>query len=105
MPTYDYQCTKCGYKFHLFQAITAKPKTRCLKCKSIAQRLISGGGGIIFKGSGFYVTDYKKKEQREQETEPKESAAKKESDSSSDIKSEKPDAKDSNRTNKKENKS
>ena len=64
MPTYDYECNKCGYKFDLFQSITSKPSATCPKCKSKAQRLISGGGGIIFKGSGFYVTDYKRKDER-----------------------------------------
>jgi putative FmdB family regulatory protein len=64
MPTYDYECTKCKHKFQLFQPITSKPRTRCPKCRSSAQRLISGGGGIIFKGSGFYVTDYKRKEEK-----------------------------------------
>jgi len=68
MPTYDYECKKCKYKFQLFQSITARPKARCPKCKSMAQRLISGGGGIIFKGSGFYVTDYKKKESKSDKT-------------------------------------
>ena len=60
MPTYDYECTKCGHTFHLFQSIHSKPKTPCPKCKSVSQRLIGTGGGIIFKGSGFYVNDYKK---------------------------------------------
>ncbi|MBU1078537.1 MAG: zinc ribbon domain-containing protein [Spirochaetes bacterium] len=60
MPTYDYECTKCGHAFHLFQSIHSKPQTPCPKCKSVSQRLIGTGGGIIFKGSGFYVNDYKK---------------------------------------------
>ncbi len=83
MPTYDYECSKCKHKFHLFQPITSKPKTKCPKCKSVAQRLISGGGGIIFKGSGFYVTDYKKKEEKEKKAESKESKELKDSKESS----------------------
>lgn len=61
MPTYDYQCKRCEYKFELFQPITSKPKAECPKCSSDSKRLISAGGGIIFKGSGFYVNDYKRK--------------------------------------------
>ncbi len=61
MPTYTYECKKCGYRFDCFHSITAKPKIQCEKCKGICERLIGNGAGIIFKGSGFYETDYKKK--------------------------------------------
>jgi putative FmdB family regulatory protein len=60
MPTYEYECTKCKYRFEEFQKITDKPLQRCPKCRSKLRRLISGGVGLIFKGSGFYATDYKK---------------------------------------------
>jgi len=60
MPTYQYECTKCGYTFEAFQKITDKPVKVCPKCGSPVKRLISGGMGIIFKGSGFYTTDYKR---------------------------------------------
>jgi putative FmdB family regulatory protein len=60
MPTYDYQCRKCGHRFERFQSITAAPVKTCPKCKGKVARLLSGGAGIIFKGSGFYHTDYKK---------------------------------------------
>ena len=61
MPTYEYECSKCGHKFDEFQGITAKLLTKCPKCKkSGLHRLIGTGSGIIFKGSGFYATDYKK---------------------------------------------
>jgi putative FmdB family regulatory protein len=60
MPTYEYECTKCNHTFEEFQRITDKPLTKCPKCKSKLRRLITGGVGIIFKGSGFYATDYKK---------------------------------------------
>ncbi len=64
MPTYDYECTKCKHKFHLIQPITSKPAARCPKCRSKSERLISGGAGIIFKGSRFYVTEYKRKDEK-----------------------------------------
>jgi putative FmdB family regulatory protein len=61
MPTYDYACEACGHEFERFESITAAPSKTCPKCKkSKAKRLISAGGGFLFKGSGFYVTDYKK---------------------------------------------
>lgn len=60
MPTYDYECRKCGHRFEKFQPITAPPVKTCPKCRGKVARLLSGGAGIIFKGSGFYQTDYKK---------------------------------------------
>lgn len=59
MPTYDYECTKCGYSFELEQRITARPREKCPKCRGKVIRVISGGGGIILKGNGFYATDYR----------------------------------------------
>jgi putative FmdB family regulatory protein len=60
MPTYEYVCEKCGHKFERFQPITARPIRKCPECgKSSAKRLIGVGSGIIFKGSGFYETDYR----------------------------------------------
>jgi putative FmdB family regulatory protein len=61
MPTYDYQCSECNHIFDLFQSITSKSTTICIKCKSIATRIISKAPAIVFKGSGFYCTDNKKK--------------------------------------------
>ena len=60
MPTYEYRCTSCGHTFEAFQSMNDKPLSRCPKCKSVVKRVINGGMGIIFKGSGFYTTDYKK---------------------------------------------
>src|SRR5438067_2172207 len=57
MPTYEYECTKCGHQFERFQSITAKPVSRCPRCQGKVRRLISGGSGLIFKGSGFYITE------------------------------------------------
>ena len=60
MPTYDYICESCGYEFEHFQSITAKPLRTCPKCKKRKlKRLIGAGAGVIFKGSGFYQTDYR----------------------------------------------
>lgn len=61
MPTYDYKCTKCGYTFELFQSMNAEPEKECPKCKGLVKRLIGTGAGPIFKGTGFYETDYKNK--------------------------------------------
>ena len=58
MPTYDYECSN-GHRFECLQSITAEPLTECVTCGEPVRRLIGGGIGIIFKGSGFYVTDSK----------------------------------------------
>ncbi len=60
MPNYDYECQECGYIFEVFQKITDKPLSKCPKCQGKVKRLIGKGAGLIFKGSGFYATDYKK---------------------------------------------
>lgn len=60
MPTYEYRCDSCGYVFEEFQSMKDAPLSKCPKCGSKVQRLISPGAGLIFKGSGFYLTDYKK---------------------------------------------
>ncbi len=57
MPTYDYECQSCGHVFEYFQSMSDDPLKECPKCGSEVKRLIGGGMGIIFKGSGFYVTD------------------------------------------------
>ncbi|MFA5410909.1 MAG: FmdB family zinc ribbon protein [Candidatus Omnitrophota bacterium] len=61
MPTYEYECTHCGRNFEIFQKISDPPLGKCPKCNAQIRRLISSGSGIIFKGSGFYATDYRKK--------------------------------------------
>lgn len=61
MPTYAYECAACGHRFEEFQTMTAAPLRKCPSCaKPKLQRLIGAGAGVIFKGSGFYETDYKK---------------------------------------------
>ena len=60
MPTYDYLCDSCGHEFEKFQSITARPMRKCPECgQNQLKRLIGTGAGIIFKGSGFYETDYR----------------------------------------------
>ncbi len=60
MPTYEYRCENCNHEFEQFQSITAKPLRKCPECgKNKLARLIGTGAGIIFKGSGFYETDYR----------------------------------------------
>ena len=74
MPTYDYLCEKCDHRFEQFQSISSSPLRKCPKCsKTGLKRLIGTGAGIIFKGSGFYQTDYR--------TDSYTQAAKKEKDS------------------------
>lgn len=58
MPTYDYECGGCGHRFERFQSIRSRPARKCPECGRLkAKRLIGSGGAVIFKGSGFYVTD------------------------------------------------
>ena len=82
MPLYDYKCEKCSYLFEVKQRITEEPLKHCPKCKGLVRRIISPAG-IIFKGSGFHVTDYaakktetkksmiKKSESKHKESKPK----------------------------------
>ncbi len=91
MPTYEYECEKCGRVFEQFQSITAEPLKKCIfeGCDGKVRRLLSGGAGFLFKGSGFYITDYrsdsyKKAEKADREASSKASSS---SDSSSSSKS------------------
>lgn len=60
MPTYDYECDACGHRFELFQSISADPEKKCPQCKKLKlRRLIGTGAAVVFKGSGFYQTDYR----------------------------------------------
>src|SRR5882724_2816948 len=90
MPTYEYKCSACGQKFEKFQSITAAPIRKCPKCgKNKVQRLIGTGAGLIFKGSGFYITDYRDagyKDQAKADAPPSDAAAAK---GDSDTKSQK----------------
>jgi putative FmdB family regulatory protein len=62
MPTYDYKCKECKHEFEAFQSMMEAPIKICPECGGPVKRLIGSGGGLIFKGSGFYATDYKKKD-------------------------------------------
>lgn len=66
MPTYEYECEKCGHRFEVFQSMTEPPRKRCPKCRGKVRRLVGGGAGIVFKGSGFYATDYRSSSYKEQ---------------------------------------
>lgn len=72
MPTYEYECEACGHEFELFQSIVDKPLKRCPKCRKLkVRRLIGTGAGFIFKGSGFYQTDYRSESYKKQMKEEK----------------------------------
>jgi len=61
MPTYEYECGNCGHRFEKFSPrITDATHTKCPQCQGSAKRLISGGAGLLFRGSGFYITDYRR---------------------------------------------
>jgi putative FmdB family regulatory protein len=60
MPTYEYACEKCKHRFERLQSIREPAVKRCPVCRGRVRRLISGGAGLLFKGSGFYCTDYRK---------------------------------------------
>ena len=65
MPTYDYECTKCGHHFEIFQRMTDAKLEKCPKCGGKVERLIGPGAGIVFKGTGFYQTDYRSSSYKE----------------------------------------
>ena len=72
MPTYDYICESCGYEFEQFQSIVARPIRKCPKCaKRSLKRLIGAGSGVIFKGPGFYQTDYRSESYKKAEKKEK----------------------------------
>ena len=81
MPTYEYQCDGCQHTFEEFQSIMAAPIEKCLVCGAHVRRLIGRGVGIIFKGSGFYQTDYRSPSyQKKAEAEKKKPETEKEAD-------------------------
>ncbi len=64
MPTYEYECRSCGHRFEAFQSIKDRPLRKCPECGKGVKRLIGAGAGIIFRGSGFYETDYRSDDYR-----------------------------------------
>ena len=91
MPTYDYECQACGAEIEIFQQMSASPKKKCPDCGKLKlKRLIGGGSGFIFKGSGFYTTDYRSEEYKAKakaESETANSSKSSTSDAKSDAKS------------------
>ena len=86
MPTYDYVCDNCGHAFEAFESITAQPQKKCPECKKMKlRRLFGTGAAIVFKGSGFYQTDYRSdsyKKAAKADSKPSDSSSNKKSDSS-----------------------
>ncbi len=99
MPTYDYECDGCGHRFELFQRITEAPKRKCPECqKNQLRRLFGTGAAVVFKGSGFYQTDYRSesyKKAAEAEHKATDSGAK--SEAKGDAKSDAPAKKEVNK--------
>ena len=83
MPTYEYKCLNCGIQFDRFQSITEDPIQECPECSGRTKRLIGAGAGLIFKGSGFYITDYRSEGYKESAKKDKESSSSGEGDSKS----------------------
>ena len=92
MPTYDYRCNACGHEFELFQAMSAGVKKKCPECGKLAlERLIGIGAAVMFKGSGFYETDYRSdsyKKGAEAEKKSKDTTSESKSDKKTETKSE-----------------
>lgn len=77
MPTYEYRCGNCGNEIEVMQSMKDAPLTKCPKCgKETLKKMVSGGAGLIFKGSGFYLTDYKNKKTSEPAATPKKTETK-----------------------------
>jgi putative FmdB family regulatory protein len=94
MPTYEYVCPKCDHAFEQFQSMNDAPLKKCIKCKKPGvKRLIGGGAGLIFKGTGFYITDYKNKKQPAEKSKGGEKAAPAKVEAKSESKSESKPAK------------
>ena len=70
MPTYEYRCLKCKKKFEQLQSMSEPALKKCIHCRGKVERLIGSGAGLIFKGSGFYITDYKKKSTPSEKSKP-----------------------------------
>ncbi len=71
MPTYEYECNSCQYLFEAFQGISEAPLTECPRCGGPVRRKISGGAGLLFKGKGFYITDYRSENYKKKASEEK----------------------------------
>ena len=88
MPTYDYECDACGHKFEMFQNISEDPKKKCPECKkSKLRRLFGTGAAIMFKGSGFYQTDYRSESYKQAAEKDNKASSESASESKSESKS------------------
>jgi len=95
MPTYDYVCDACEHKFELFQSMKDDPKTKCPECgKKKLRRLIGPGAAIMFKGSGFYITDYRSEGYKKAAANDKSSHSESKTESKKETKSESKPKKD-----------
>jgi len=95
MPTYEYRCPQ-GHVFEKFaQTMSGAKRARCPKCGKMGTRIISGGAGLVFKGSGFYITDYKRAGEKKEPTEAQEAKPESKSESKSEPKPESKPKKDS----------
>src|SRR5881394_1371129 len=90
MPTYEYECRKCGHRFELFHSIKDETPKRCPRCKGRAVRVPSAGAGILFKGSGFYITDYRSQDYKKKANQEKGEGGGKPSESKSAKESKEP---------------
>ncbi len=91
MPTYEYSCENCGERLEKFQSIKARPIRKCPKCgKQTLKRLIGSGAGIIFKGSGFYQTDYRSESYKTAAKNEKSTPAPAKTETKTETKKEKP---------------
>ncbi len=96
MPTYDYQCDACGHEFELFQSINDPVKRKCPECgKQKLRRLFGAGAAIVFKGTGFYQTDYRSDSYKKSAKAEKEASSGGKDKSKADAKSSKPEKKSS----------
>jgi putative FmdB family regulatory protein len=94
MPLYEYECTRCGHTFEIEQRMTDPPRKRCPECRGKVERVISGPLGILFKGSGFYTTDYRSPEYRKKEKAEREAMKKARGDSAKKDSAKKPSSGD-----------
>ena len=101
MPTYEYKCKKCDYQFEEFQSITEKPLTKCQKkeCNGTVYRIISAGAGFLFKGSGFYETDYRSESYKKAAKADKENTSTPSTDKKSEDKKTEKSSSSDNKTN------